>query len=79
MKLRMNELVVKANEGTAEVTFVRFRVPTCRESVFPAQRAISEKDLLGVWRVHWSTHDYEYSFNEDHSFSIAATIGAGAR
>lgn len=74
IKLRINELVVRGTEATKDASFVRLHVPTCLESLSPAKRAPSEKDLFGVWRVHWSTHDYEYSFNEDHSFFEAAPI-----
>lgn len=42
------------------------------------QRAPSDADFVGTWRIHFNTHDYEILFNEDHTCGDFAQV-EGAR
>src|SRR5438270_6900656 len=77
LKLSTDELVVRGSEARADTTFMRLHLPTCPESAGHRQENLIEKDLLGTWRIHYNTHEYEYSLNQDHSFSVAATTASG--
>jgi hypothetical protein len=43
-------------------------------SVQACARAPVDRDLFGVWRVHYNTHDYEMVLGRDHSFGIFANM-----
>jgi len=73
VKVRLNELIIRGSEATRDAAFMRLYLPTCHQSLSMAKTQITEKDLIGVWRVHYNTHDYEYSLNQNGSFSVGGT------
>jgi len=47
--------------------FPDYSVPACT-------RTPVDRDLFGVWRVHYNTHDYEIVLGRDHSFGVFANL-----
>jgi hypothetical protein len=47
--------------------FPDYRVQACT-------RTPVDRDVFGVWRVHYNTHDYEMVLGRDHSFGVFATL-----
>ena len=53
-------LQVKNVDGTKSVTYRRLELPSCDDgSVVASEQTVREADLLGSWKIHYTTHDYQ--------------------
>lgn len=53
-------------------TYTRIHLPVCSGAATDVQR-VHEGDLIGTWRGHHRTHDYEYSFQRGHRVTISGS------
>jgi hypothetical protein len=71
VKVGRDTMQLKGSHEKGPVTYKRllpdYSVPACT-------RTPIDRDLFGVWRVHYNTHDYELVFGRDHSFGIFANL-----
>jgi hypothetical protein len=73
VKISRNTLITKTSDSAQYVTAKRLPVPACTPSTLNENFAI-DAGLVGTWQTHYRTHDYEQSFNKDHSVTVSARI-----
>lgn len=70
--------VVKVSRNIMQLKDSQEKGPIIYKRLFPdysvqtCTRTPVDRDLFGVWRCHYNTHDYEMAFGQDHSFGIFA-------
>jgi hypothetical protein len=68
------KLVWKTSTGTSHISARRLNLPQCSGRVVPSAISI-EETIVGTWRVHYRTHDYQEDYKSDKSLTISAQIG----
>ena len=72
--------VVKVNQGTMQLKDSQQTRPITYQRLFPdysleaSRRTPVDRDLFGIWRVHYNTRDYEMVLGQDHSFGVFARL-----
>jgi hypothetical protein len=77
LQITKDTLVARRPGGNMNVTYTRLRVPACATSIVGGN-ALNEAYLFDTWQIHSNTHDYQYSFRNDHSVSVSA-LNSGRR
>ena len=75
-RLRLAEVAnntMRIRVGGHSDTYRRIHLPTCSEPAAEVKHAIRAESLIGTWRCHYRTHDYEYSFQRGHRVTISAS------
>lgn len=74
LQITKDTLHMKYLEGNGTAgTWMRLDEPSCASlSALTTQHSLREDDLIGVWQVHFHTHDYQYAFEKDHSVILSA-------
>jgi hypothetical protein len=67
MEISKNRLEITVSGHTD--TYRRIHLPICSE-VSAETRAVREEELIGIWRCHYRTHDYEFSFQRGHRVTL---------
>ncbi len=74
LRLSGDSLTVKNAKRDSVLTFRRFDLPTCvahQASVIPSD---IESNIVGVWQVHYHTHEFKYRFASDHTVEVSGLI-----
>jgi hypothetical protein len=68
-------LIVNSGAGTKQHLYQRFDLPVCRNATpIAAGKGILERDLIGAWKMHFNTHDYQVRLSSDSEMTLLAFI-----
>jgi hypothetical protein len=74
LKLSDDSLLAKQTKEGITVTFHTFDLPTCAIPQRGAALTDIEQNILGVWQVHYHTHDFQYRFASDHTVAVSGKV-----
>jgi hypothetical protein len=71
LKVAGDTLMMKNFDGSKVLTYHRLSPDYV---LAPMKRALNDDDLIGTWRIHYHTRDYELSFGQDHTCGDFAQV-----
>jgi hypothetical protein len=72
LEITGDTLLIKNFDGSKVLTYHRLSPDYV---LAPVNRALDDADLIGTWRIHYHTRDYEVSLGEDHTCGDFAQVG----
>jgi hypothetical protein len=72
LKVTGDTLLMKNFDGSKVLTYHRLLPDYV---LAPVKRALDDADLIGRWRIHYHTRDYEVSLGQDHTCGDFAQVG----
>lgn len=57
-----DNLMMRSSGEGKSITYVRITLPECNGSLVNMANPVRENDLLGLWQIHYNTHDYRFRF-----------------
>jgi hypothetical protein len=72
LKVTGDTLLMKNFDGSKVLTYHRLLPDYV---LAPVKRALDDADLIGTWRIHFHTRDYEVSLGQDHTCGDFAQVG----
>jgi hypothetical protein len=77
VRVTNSALVMKSLDGTKNFSYQRLEEAACSSSDPPAR--LTKAVLVGSWKTHYNTHDYQYRFGPDGRVELFAGISDDSR
>jgi hypothetical protein len=75
LKLTRDVQLAKSLANANILSYHRLELPVCADSRSMSPRdSVPEKELIGSWRLHYNTHDYQFRFASNHRYSLLGQV-----